>query len=111
MVHLEVVPQMQGLPGEAWAVSGDRCAPDHHHDTLQMGTSQQGDALAQGPTASLAGHGKVWQALESGPPGERSRFFLSSYVTLISWDFCFLMGPVTVKFKEDSAFSTVPGAP
>ena len=66
MVHLEVVPQMQGLPREAWAMSGDRCAPDHHHDTLQMGTSQQGDALAQGPTASLAGHGKVWQALESG---------------------------------------------
>lgn len=85
--------------------------PDHRHDTLQMGTSQQGDALAQGPTASWAGHGKVWQALESGPLGERSRFFLSSYVTLISWDFCFVMGLVTVKFKEDSAFSTVPGVP
>lgn len=29
--------------------------PDHHHDILQMRTSQQGSALAQGPHSQLGG--------------------------------------------------------
>lgn len=84
--------------------------PDHQQDILQILPSWEA-GLSRAPTASLAGHVKVWQALAAGPPGERSRFFLSSYVALISWDFCFLTGSVTVKFKEDCAFSTALGAP
>ena len=115
VVPLEAVPQMRVCGGGG----GERLGYNRRQACPQTTTTisyrcelpSREACLSKAPTTSLAGHVKVWQALASGPPGGRSKFFFSSYVALISWDFCFLTGSVTVKFKEDCAFSTAPGAP
>ena len=62
MVHLEVVRETQGpLPGETQPVAGHGPATIPPAPYLTDGElPRQGKALAQGLTASLAGHGKVW---------------------------------------------------
>lgn len=55
MVHLAGVRETQGpLPGETQAVAGHGPAPIPPPPCLTDGE------LAQGLTASLAGHGRVW---------------------------------------------------